>query len=106
MEGARLRYSKGNLNVLGSWMDFAVAYGQMSQAAAQVILHRSLQMSRGAMSAPEVIGMVMEKTTAFTAAAEKAAMAAASGANPARVASAALNPIHAKTRSNARKLRR
>ena len=101
-----MRYSNGNFNLMGSWMDFAVAYGQMSQAATEVILHRSLQMSRGAMSAPEAIGMVMEKATAFTAAAEKAAMAVASGANPARVASAALNPIRAKTRSNARKLRR
>jgi len=101
-----MRYSNGNFNLLGSWMDFAVAYSQMAQAAGEVIFHRSLQISRGAMSAPEAMGMVMEKATTFTAAAEKAAMAAASGANPARVASAGLNPIRAKTRSNARKLRR
>jgi hypothetical protein len=78
----------------------------MSRQAGEVIFHRTLQMSRGAMSAPEAIGMIMEKATAFTAAGEKAAMAIVSGANPARVASAALNPIRSKTRSNARKLRR
>ena len=50
--------------------------------------------------------MVMEKATAFAAASERAAVAAATGADPARIASAALRPIRAKTRSNVRKLRR
>jgi hypothetical protein len=50
--------------------------------------------------------MVMEKATAFAAAAEGAAIAAATGADPARIASAALKPIRATARSNVRKLRR
>ena len=75
-------------------------------AAGEVILRRSMRMSQGAMTAPEAVGMVMEKATAFAAATERAAVAAATGADPARIATAALKPIRAKTRSNVRKLRR
>jgi hypothetical protein len=88
-----------------AWMDFATAYGQMNMAAAEVILRRSMMMSRGAMSVPEMMGMVLEKPTAFATATEKAAVAAARGADPARIASAALRPYRSKTRSNVRKLR-
>jgi hypothetical protein len=63
-------------------------------------------MSQGRMSGPEAVGMVMEKATAFALATERAAVAAAAGGNPARIASAALKPIRAKARSNARKYRR
>jgi hypothetical protein len=94
------------LQMASSWMRFATAYQQMALAAGEVIMRRSMRISRGDMSAPEAVGMVMEKATAFAAATERAAVAAATGADPAKIASAALKPIRAKTRSNARKLRR
>ncbi len=89
-----------------AWMKYATAYSQMSLAAGEVILRRTMRMSQGAMTAPEAMGMMMEKATAFTAAAEGAAVAAAAGGDPARIAHAALRPIRAKTRSNVRKYRR
>ena len=100
-------YSPMNqLNVANSWMKFAIAYSQMSMAAGEVIMRRSIRFSQGSMTGPEAMGMVMEKATAFAAATERAAVAAATGADPARIASAALRPIRAKTRSNVRKYRR
>ena len=57
------------------------------------------------MTAGEAMGMVMEKATAFAAATEGAAKAAVTGRDAAGIASAALRPIRAKTRSNVRKLR-
>lgn len=93
------------LNAANAWMRFSVAYSQMSIAAAEVVLRRSIMMSQGAMSRPEAIGMVMEKASAFTLAAEKAAVASARGADPLKVANAALRPIRSRTRSNARRLR-
>jgi hypothetical protein len=96
----------GFLDPASAWMRFAVSYGQMCMAAGEVIARRSLRMSQGNMSAPEALGMMMEKATAFAQASERAAVAAAGGADPARIASAALQPIRAKARSNVRKLRR
>lgn len=93
-------------NALNSWMKFATAYGEMTVAAAEVIMRRTMQMSQGTMTAPEAVGMVLEKATAFATATERAAVAAATGADFARIASAALRPIHVKARSNARRLRR
>lgn len=93
------------LDAASGWMRFAMSYGQMNLAAAEVIVQRSMKMSQGRMSAPEAVGMILEKATAFTKATENAAVAAFSGADPVRIASAALNPIRAKTRSNARKYR-
>jgi hypothetical protein len=78
----------------------------MSVAATEVILHRSIRMAQGAMTVPEAIGMVLEKATAFATATERAVVAAATGADPARIATAALAPISATTRSNVRKYRR
>ena len=46
-------------NYANSWMKYAIAYSQMSIAASEVILRRSIRMSQGAMTAPEVIGMVI-----------------------------------------------
>ena len=88
-----------------AWARFALAYTQMSMAASEVILRRTMKMAQGAMTTGEAVAMVMEKTTAFAAAAEGAAVAAAAGGDALRIASAALRPIRAKTRSNARKLR-
>ena len=96
----------GPLNYANSWMKYGFAYAQMSLAAGEVILHRSIRMSQGAMTAPEAVGMVLEKATAFVTATERAAVAAATGADPVKIATAALLPISAKTRSNARKYRR
>jgi hypothetical protein len=78
----------------------------MTAEAAEVIARRSMLMAQGGMSAPEAMGMVMEKATAFISAAEKASVAAARGAHPVRIASAALRPYGSRTRANARKLRR
>ncbi len=89
-----------------AWMEYAVAYSQMSLAAGEVILRRSIRMSQGAMTAPEAMGMMMEKATAFAAATEGATVAAAAGGDAARIATAALRPIGAKTRANVRKYRR
>jgi hypothetical protein len=89
-----------------AWTRFAFAYGQMWLAAGEVIARRSLQITQGAMSGPEAVGMVMEKATVFVAATEQAVVAAARGADPAAIASAALKPIRAKARANARRLRR
>jgi hypothetical protein len=94
------------ISMANAWVKYAVAFQQMSLAALEVIAHRTMKMSQGKMTGPEAVGMVMEKATAFAAATELAAVAAATGANPATIASAALRPIRAKTRSNARKYRR
>jgi hypothetical protein len=94
------------LKIANSWISYAIAFQQMSLAASEVILRRSMMMMQGRMTAPEAVGMVMEKATAFAVATERAAVAAATGADPAGIASAALRPIRAKTRSNARKYRR
>lgn len=88
-----------------AWLRFARAYAEMSTAAAEVIMHRTMKMAQGSMAAPEMLGMVLEKATAFAEASEKAAVAAASGGDPARIASAALRPYSRKTRSNVRKYR-
>lgn len=89
-----------------AWMKFAFAYSQMSAAAAEVIARRCMRMAQGAMTGPEAVGMVLEKATAFVTATERAAIAAATGADPVRIASAALKPYSTKTRSNVRRLRR
>jgi hypothetical protein len=96
----------GPMDAASAWMQFAISYRQMCMSASEVIVRRSLRMSQGNMSAPEALGMMMEKATAFVQASERAAVAAAGGADPLRIASAALHPIRAKTRSNVRKLRR
>ena len=88
-----------------SWMKFAQAYGEMTLNAAEVIAHRSMRMAMGTMTTPEAIGMVMEKATAFATATERAAIVAAKGGDVINIASEALKPYGAKTRSNARKLR-
>jgi hypothetical protein len=94
------------INLANSWIKYAIAYQQMSVAAGEVIMHRSMRISQGKMTGPEAIGMLMEKATTFAAATERAAVAAVTGGDPARIASAALKPIRTKTRSNVRKYRR
>jgi hypothetical protein len=94
-----------SIQAANAWMRFATHYSQMNMAAFEVIMRRTILMSQGAMSAPEAVGMVLEKATAFVAAGEKAAMAAARGGDATKIAAAALRPIRAKTRANARRLR-
>jgi len=94
------------ITVANACIKYTIAFQQMSLAAAEVILRRSMKMLLGRMTPREAVGMVMEKATAFVAATEHAAVAAASGGDPVRIASAALRPIRAKTRSNVRKYRR
>lgn len=93
-------------NLATAWMQFAFTYTQMCVSAGEVITRRSLRISQGAMTNAEAVAMVMEKATAFTLASERAAVAAARGADPAAIASAALRPIRARTRANVRSLRR
>lgn len=94
-----------NLDAYASWSRFALAYTQMSMAAGEVILRRSLQMSQGGMSPADALGMVMEKATAFAASSERAVVAAARGGDAARIATAALAPYGTTTRANVRRLR-
>jgi hypothetical protein len=94
------------MKAANSWARFALDYSQMAVAAGEVILRRSMRISQGAMTGSEAVGMVMEKATAFAAASERAAVAAATGADPARIARAALKPYRTKARSNVRKYRR
>jgi hypothetical protein len=88
-----------------SWMKFATAYGEMSMNAAEVIALRTMRIASGAMTPHEAMAMVLEKATAFSDSAERAAVVAAKGGDVMNIASAALKPYGAKTRSNARKLR-
>jgi hypothetical protein len=98
--------SMAPLVAANAWTKFAVDYSQMALAAGEVIMRRTMLMQQGLMTGPEAVGMVMEKATAFAVAAERAAVAAATGADPARIAHAALKPYRTKARSNVRKYRR
>lgn len=95
-----------SLEATRALMELSVAYQSMVMAAGEVIFRRTLQMATGSMSSPDAIGMVMEKATVFAAAAEKAAITAAQGGDPVRVATAALQPYGVKTKANVRRLRR
>jgi hypothetical protein len=94
------------LRATSAWMEFTFAYGQMCVASAEIITRRCARMAQGSMTGAEAVGMVLEKGTAFATATERAAVAAAAGADPVRIAAAALQPYSAKTRSNVRRLRR
>lgn len=87
-------------------MEFGAAYMQMSMSAGEVIARRTQSMALGTMTTPEAFAMVLEKGTAFAEATEAAAVAAARGGDPLRIATAALKPYGARTGSNARKLRK
>ncbi len=90
---------------LSSWMRLTTAYVDMNINAAEVILRRTLKIASGSMSQPEAVAMVLEKATAFASATERATVVAARGGDALGIASAALRPYRAKTRSNARRLR-
>lgn len=101
-----MRATSSSMKAINDWMAFATAYTRMSLAASEVIARRTQRMAMGAMTAPEATAMVLEKGAAFAAATQRAAVEAARGGGAVRVASAALKPYGAKTRSNVRKLRK
>ena len=82
------------------------AWMRMALSANEVILRRSAQMARGAMTPVEATRMMMEKPAAFAHSAERAAAAIARGASVTAIASAALRPYGVRTRANARRLGR
>ena len=89
-----------------AWARLGAASTKMALSASEVVWRRSMMMAQGAMSAPEAARMVMEKPAAFALAAQRAATAAAQGGDMAKVATAALKPIGARTAANARRLRK
>lgn len=93
------------MNAMTSWLQLSQAYTQMSMAAGEIIMRRSMMLASGSMTQPQALAMMMEKGTALAASAEKATIAAASGADPTAIAMAALRPYGAKTRANVRMLR-
>jgi hypothetical protein len=104
--GTHVPFAPSGLNALQTWTRFAVAYARTTASAAEVITRRSQRIALGAMTPPEAAGMVLEKSTAFAASAERALVAAAKGRDPVSIATEALKPYGTKTRSNVRKLRR
>ena len=96
----------GKMSIADDMMKLGLAYTQTTLAASEVITRRVNRMTTGTMSAPEALGMVSEKALAFARSGERAAAEVAKGANPVAIATAALRPIRATTRSNVRKLRR
>ena len=99
-------YTRQGFRAMRAWSEYGMAYSRMLMSANEVILRRTHRMATGSMSRPEAAGMIMEKMTAMAASAEKAAVAAARGANPLTIATAALRPYGTKTKSNARRLRK
>lgn len=94
------------LQAASLWQKAAMDYSQMWFYASQVIWQRSADMALGTMSQREAVRMIYEKPVAYTKAAERAAMAGASGKGVAGAAIAAIRPIRSKTRSNAKRLGR
>ncbi|PAU76081.1 hypothetical protein CK498_14350 [Halomonas salipaludis] len=93
------------MNMMFAWMKIASSYNQMMLSAGEVIVRRTMMMASGTMSVPDAMSMMMEKDTIYATASERAAVAMASGADPARITAAALKPYSTKTHSNVRKLR-
>lgn len=94
------------MKALKDWTDFADAYMRMNMAAIEIIVRRTQRMATGAMTPAEALAMVLEKPTVFAAATERATVAAARGGDALTIASAALKPYGAKTKSNIRELRK
>ncbi|SFU57513.1 hypothetical protein [Halomonas korlensis] len=94
------------MDMMAAWMKIAASYNEMTLSAGEVIARRTMIMASGAMSAPDAMGILMEKVTIFATATEQASVAAASGADPARITAAALKPYSTQTESNLRQLRR
>ncbi|MGR4069809.1 hypothetical protein [Billgrantia sp. C5P2] len=97
--------SNNPMNMMFAWMKIASSYHQMLISSGEVIARRTMMMASGTMSVPDAMSMMMEKATIYATATERAAVAMASGADPAKIAAAALKPYSTKTHSNVRKLR-
>ncbi|MGR2738142.1 hypothetical protein ACUY1T_06780 [Billgrantia sp. Q4P2] len=97
--------SNNPMNMMFAWMKIASSYNQMLISSGEVIARRSMMMASGTMSVPDAMSMMMEKATIYATATERAAVAMASGADPAKITAAALKPYSTKTHSNVRKLR-
>ena len=91
---------------LTAWNRIGLGIVQMNLAAAEVIWRRSVMMAQGGLPLSEATKMVLEKSSTFATAAERAMVAAARGSNPAAVTAAALHPYRRRTTANARRLRR
>ncbi len=87
-----------------AWQRNAMAMTQMMVTASTVIQIRMMQMSLGLMRPEEAARMVMEKPSAFAKSAEMSVRAMAANRGFATVALAAMKPVGAKTRANARRL--
>ncbi len=98
--------TNAGMAAMQAWMNYATAYSQMTMAANEVIIRRMHRMATGTMTVPEAMAMVSEKTTAMAMSAERAAVAAAGGADAIAIATSALKPYGTKTRSNVRRLRK
>ena len=97
--------SNNPMNMMFAWMKIASSYNQMVLSSAEVIARRTMLIASGTMTVPDAMSMMMEKGTIYATASERAAVAMASGADPARITAAALKPYSTKTHSNVRKLR-
>lgn len=89
-----------------TWQKAGLAYGQMVMTANQVIAMRTMQMALGTMKPAEAARMVMEKPTAFAKSMEMATRSAAASRGIAAATLAGIKPIGAKTKSNAKRLRK
>jgi hypothetical protein len=92
------------MNAATTWQRAWWAHLQMMTTAAMVIQQRVLQMSLGTMRPEEATRMVLEKPAAFAKSVEMASRAAAANRGHAAVTLAALGPIGAATKANARRL--
>lgn len=100
-------YNVGNfLDGARPLVQFATAYQTMSIAAGEVFFRRSLMLATGSAGAPDVVGMVVEKTATFADAAGEAMAALMNGKDAVAVATAALGPYGTRTAANVRELRR
>lgn len=86
------------------WQQTSMAYGQMLWTANLVIQQRVMQMALGTMRPEEAARMVFEKPSAFAKSMEMAMRSSAAGKGNAAAALAAIRPIGAKTKANARRL--
>lgn len=86
------------------WQRVVVAGTQVLTSAAVVIQARVMQMALGVMKPQEFTRMVLEKPSAFAHSGELAMRAMAGNKGYPAVMAAALRPIAAKTRANAKRL--
>ncbi len=96
------------LNFLNPFDYVSLAFQQqkLAMASVETVWHRSSQMAAGTMTPSESVTMWAEKPTALAKGFERASIAAVAGKSPVQVMHAAMAPMTAKARSNARRLRK